>query len=189
MITKETNKGNIPLDKKFLNKYSSAREIFDSANIILKNKKPNIRLTNIPEIDNLNLNLIKINNLKKVASEIFFKYHKNNIFINDNNFIVVTKHGIDESIQKIYNNFEQRDYLKEHLIILSSLGKVIEDSILISQAKENKQRPDLLYWNYYLDNLYINSQKYILQFDVRSMQDGNNQYRVQRIILKQEKTS
>lgn len=69
------------------------------------------------------------------------------------------------------------------------MGKIIENAILVSQAKERKNRDDLLYWNYYLDNLIINGRKYFLEFDVRSMEDGYNQFRVQRIILKQEKTS
>lgn len=185
MITKEKNKGNIPLDIRILNKYSGAREIFDNANQILKNKKITIKVNNISEIKNLDLDMLKIGNLKNLAYEIFNKYHTKNMFKNKDKLITVTKHGIEESIEKIYNNFNQRKLLKEHLIIFSCLGDIIENAYLVNQTRERKNRKDLLYWSYYLDNLLINDIKLFLEFDVRSMEDGSNQYRIQRL----EKTS
>lgn len=181
MITKEKNKGNIPLDDKLLNKYSGAREIFDNANQILKNKKITIKTNNISEIKNLDLDMLKIGNLKNLAYEIFSKYHTKNMFKNKDRFITVTKHGVEESVEKIYNNFNQRKLLKEHLIIFSCLGNIIESAYLINQTRERKNHKDLLYWSYFLDNLQINNIKFFLEFDVRSMEDGSNLYRIQRL--------
>lgn len=40
-------------------------------------------------------------------------------------------------------------------------------------------------WNYYFDGLNINNELYHLEFDVRSLDTGENQYRVQRLQKKQ----
>lgn len=184
MITKEKNKSNIPLDDKLLNKYSGSREIFDNANQILKNKKITIKINNIFEIKNLDFDMFKIGNLKNLAYEIFNKYHTKNRFKNNDSIIIVTKHGIEESIEKMYYNRIQRDLSILHLLVFSSLGKIIEDATLVSQTYERKNRTDLLYWNYYLSKIYINDKIYFVEFDVRSMEDGSNQFRVQRIELK-----
>lgn len=83
MSTKEKIKqvkGNIPLNEKLLNKYLSARDIFDNANHILKNKKITIKLVDIPEIENLDFSLIKIGHLKIIANKIFNNYHTKNSF-------------------------------------------------------------------------------------------------------------
>lgn len=179
-------KGSIPLNEKLLNKYLSARDIFDNANNILKNKKIAIKLVDIPEIENLDFSVIKIGSLKIIANEIFNNYHTKNSFKNDNNLIVVSKHGINESVEKIYNNYRQRNLLREHLIIFSNLGNIIKNAYLVNQSREIKNRQNLLHWNYYLDNLIINGRKYFLEFDVRSMEDGTNQYRIQRLEMKKQ---
>lgn len=186
MITKEKNKGNIPLDEKILNKYSSAREIFDNTHKSLLFDME-IKLYNIPEIKNINVKKLKVFEAKNLANNIFYKYHSKNTFINNNNKIVVNKNGINESIVKIYHNRFQRDYMLEHLIIFSNLGKVIENAKLVSQTMERKNRTGILYWNYYLDNLYINNKLFTIEFEVRSLDNGQNQYRIQRIEIGKKK--
>lgn len=186
MITKEKNKGSIPLNKNILNKYSSARKIFDSTSNSLSSNTE-IKLFNIPEIKNINAKNLKVFEAKNLANNIFDKYHGKNTFINDGNKIVVNKNGINESIVKIYHNRLQRDYMIEHLIIFSNLGKVIENAKLISQTIERKNRTGILYWNYYLDNLYINNRLFIIEFEVRTLDNGQNQYRIQRIEISKKK--
>lgn len=145
---------------------------------------------NLEEIQNINLENMKIYDLKKLARNIFYKYN-NNIeeYINNGNKIVVSGAGIDESIEKIYNNKRQRSLLKEHMQIFSDLGDIIEHAKLSHQAENTKieKNPDVSYWNYYLDGLEINDKKYKLEFDVRSMKDGTNQYRIQRLELDNKK--
>lgn len=138
MITKEKNKGNIFLDDKLLNKYSSARDIFDNASNSLSTYVE-IKLYNIPEIRNINVKNLKVFEAKNLANNIFDKYHSKNIFINNDNKIVVSRNSINESIVKIYHNRFQRDYILEHLIIFSNLGKVIENAKLVSQTIERKK--------------------------------------------------
>lgn len=176
-------KGNISLDNKLLNKYESVSSIFNNADKMLKKNKK-IKIYNIFELNNLDLSIMKAERIKKLANKIFNTYHSINIFINGNNKILVSKNGLNESVQKIYNARVQRDLLKEHLIIFANLGIIIENSILISQTLERKGRTEILYWNYYLDSLYINDKLYILEFEVRSMNNGQNQYRIQRLELK-----
>lgn len=69
----------------------------------------------------------------------------------------------------------------EHLIIFSKLGMIIERAILVNQIYERKNRRNILYWNYYFDNIYINDKKYIVEFEIRSIDIGLNQYRIQRL--------
>ena len=180
MITKEKNKGNIPLDKKLLNRYKTARAIFDDAkNILSCNKK--IRIYNTADIENLDLNRLKILEAKALANNIFNKYHDKNRFLNNGNEIIVSKSGIEESMEKIYNNRIKRDFIIEHLIIFAKLGMIIERAILVNQIYERKNRRNILYWNYYFDNIYINDKKYIVEFEIRSIDIGLNQYRSQRL--------
>ena len=186
MITKEKNKGNIFLDDKLLNKYSSARDIFDNASNSLSTYVE-IKLYNIPEIRNINVKNLKVFEAKNLANNIFDKYHSKNIFINNDNKIVVSRNSINESIVKIYHNRFQRDYILEHLIIFSNLGKVIENAKLVSQTIERKNRIGILYWNYYLDNLYINNRLFIIEFEVRTLDNRQNQYRIQRIEISKKK--
>lgn len=182
-------KGNISIDEELLNKYRNVKEMFDDAENILKRKRVIIRLVSIKEIEELNLENLKIESLKVVANKLFNKYHKTNIFDNKGCEICVTKNGINESIQKLYNSKNQRNFLKEHLMVFTKLGDIITDSVLVSQTLERKERAGILYWNYYLNNIYINRKFYIIEFDVRILNIGQTQYRVQRINLKQEKTS
>lgn len=175
-------KGNIPLDNELLNKYENVSRIFNTTEKMLKENKK-IKIYNIFELTNLDLSVMKAEKIKKLANKIFSTYHSINIFVNDNNKILVSKNGINESVQKIYNARAQRDLLKEHLIVFANLGIIIENSILVSQTLERKGRNEILYWNYYLDSLYIDDKLYVLEFEVRSMNNGQNQYRIQRLEL------
>lgn len=187
MITKEKNKGNIPIDNKLLNKYRTARAIFDDVKNVINYSFKEIRIHDIIDIEKLDLCNLKISDAKLLANNIFNKYHINNNFLNNGNKIIVSKSGIDESMEKIYNNRIQRDFMVEHLIIFSKLGIIIESAKLVNQVYEKKYRKYTLFWNYYLNNVYINNKLYIIEFEVRSMHDGENHYRLQRLELSQIK--
>lgn len=175
---KTVTKGNIPIQRKLYGKYKTANEIFKYERI----KHPyhiSISSFSIKEINNIEeLNITKI---KEKAIEIFYKYNNADTFYNSGNEIIVNKSGIRESIEKIYMSQEQRILLKEHLLVFSILGTIIEHATLVSQATEIKTRADIKYWNYYFDSLKINNKLYNIKFEVRPMSNGQNQYRVQRI--------
>lgn len=180
------SKGNIPLDANLLNKYKNVKDIFNNE---FDNYDGNIDLKNeISEIENSNLSSLKIPDLKQLAYTLFSKYNSTNNFVNNGNEIVVAKSGINESIEKICNNRIQRNLLKEHLQVFSDLGDIIEHAKLSNQALNIKNNPDITHWNYYIDGLNIFGESYKLVFDVRSMKDGQNQYRVQRLERNIQKT-
>ena len=51
--------------------------------------------------------------------------------------------------------------------------------------KQKLNRKYINFWNYYFDGLVIDNVKYDLEFDVRSLDSGENHYRVQRLEKKQ----
>ena len=165
-------KGNIPIKKHLLNKYSNVREIFEGENNNFDGVV-NVNI-NIPELKNINLNKIQVKQIKKLANLIFENHHPTNRFINNNNIIVVTKSGINESIEKIYYSQNQRDLLIEHLKVFSDLGDIIEHAILINQVIEKKKRKKYNSWHYYFDCLKIGELFYYLEFEIVSMEDGEN---------------
>ena len=116
-----------------------------------------------------------------MSHNIFKRYHKYNYFLNNGNNIIVSKSGIDESIQKIYGSKNQRKNLIEYFKVFSSLGIIIEHATLVNQIKECKDRKNIIFWNYYFTKIIIDEKIYILEFDVRSMDSGENQFRVCRI--------
>ena len=176
-------KGNIPINQELLNKYSTAREIFDNESNNFDGKV-NVK-NNIPELNNIDVFSMKPKEIKELAYSIFEKYNSKSIFENDGNKITVSKSGINESIEKIFNSKVQRSLLKEHLQVFSDLGDIIENATLVNQTKETKNRSNINSWNYYFDGLNINNELYHLEFDVRSLDTGENQYRVQRLQKKQ----
>lgn len=164
----------IKLNNKKLNKYNNVNEIFDvecsKCNTIIK-------------IDNF---FIKTNGKSArevyyIAKEIFNSSYDNNIFYNKKNKIIITNQDIKESVNKFYNDRLQNIYLKEHLIILSKIGDIIEQAKLVNQTLENKGREKYITWHYYCCLIKINNIKYKLVFDVVSRIDGENHYRLQRI--------
>ncbi len=172
------NKGNIPINKDLLNKYANVREIFDNEG---NTSNREIQLnTEIIELENINLEEIKLCEIKKIAKNIFNKYNNFEIY-NNKHSIIITNGGIYESIEKIYNNNKQRQLIKEHLLIVLNLNIILKNAILINQTIETKNRNDILFWNYYISYIVIKNIKYKVVIDVRSMQDGKNQYRIQRI--------
>ena len=172
-------KGNIPIDYSLFGKYKSVSEIFDKE---LHNNNYVINIiVNLPEIIDINLNKLKRDEASKLAYNIFKRYHKYNYFLNNGNNIIVSKSGIDESIQKIYGSKNQRKNLIEYFKVFSSLGIIIEHATLVNQIKECKDRKNIIFWNYYFTKIIIDEKIYILEFDVRSMDSGENQFRVCRI--------
>ena len=176
-------KGNIPINQDLLNKYSTAREIFDNESNNFDGKV-NVK-NNIQELNNIDVFSLKPKEIKELAYSIFKKYNSKSIFENNGNKITVSKSGISESIEKIINSKVQRNLLKEHLQVFSDLGDIIENATLVNQTKETKNRSNINSWNYYFDGLNINNELYHLEFDVRSLDTGENQYRVQRLQKKQ----
>lgn len=174
-------KKNIPIKKELLNKYTTVEEIYAKEKEKIKR---NILILDIDELYNKEIENLKINEIKKLAYIIFCNYHDKKCFFNDNNMILVNRSGIDESIQKIYHNRKQRYLIKEHLRIYSKLGKIIENTKLINQVYEKKGRVKYNSWNYYLDGVVIDEKEYLLEFEVCSLNNGENHYRIQRLELK-----
>lgn len=172
-------KGNIPINQELLNKYKSTKEMF-SDSINNYNGEVNVK-DNLSELQNVSVENMKIGEVKKLAKEIFQKYNKSNTFYNSSNKILVNKTGIDESITKIFESRQQRELLKEHLLVFSDLGDIIEHSKLVNQVPETKGREKYNSWNYYYDGLKIGNNSYNFEFEVVSMSNGENHYRVQKL--------
>ncbi len=172
-------KGNIPINQELLNKYKNTNEMF-SDSINNYNGEVNIK-DNLSELQNISVEDMKIGGVKKLAKEIFQKYNKSNTFYNNDNKILVNKTGIDESITKIFESRQQRELLKEHMLVFSDLGDIIEHSKLVNQAPETKGRKKYNSWNYYYDGLKIGNNSYNFEFEVVSMSNGENHYRVQKL--------
>lgn len=172
-------KGNIPINQELLNKYKSTKEMF-SDSINNYNGEVNVK-DNLSELQNVSVENMKIGEVKKLAKEIFQKYNKSNTFYNSSNKILVNKTGIDESITKIFESRQQRELLKEHLLVFSDLGDIIEHSKLVNQVPETKGRKKYNSWNYYYDGLKIGNNSYNFEFEVVSMSNGENHYRVQKL--------
>ena len=166
-------KGNIPIDYSLFGKYKSVSEIFDqnlNTNFYILS---NINFTSIKKIEE--------KNIKQIARNIFHSYHNTNIFYNQDNKIYVTDTGIDESIHKIIRSIHNEKELHKYLIILANLGNIIKNARLINQSCEIKSRSKYIHWNYYLIGLFIQHNRYLFIFDVVSMDNGENHYRVGRI--------
>lgn len=180
-----TNKGNIPINEELYKKYSNVEEIFNGER---NNYNGEVKISNnIPELSDIDFSNITpkdSSHFKDIAIEIFHKYNSNTIFTNNNNKIEVSNDGIKKSIDTIFKSKEQLNLLKEHLQVFSDLGDIIEHATLVNQDSEIKGRESINLWSYYFDGLNINGKNYNLEFDVRSMENGKNQYRVQRLELK-----
>ena len=167
------------------NKYSSMKELMEKEN---SNYDGNIKIVNnISGIDNVgNLNNSQ---LYHKAVDIFNSTHNKNEFINNGKTIIVSNSDIKESINKIYTNKLQNKYVKEHLQVFSDLGDIIEQSKLVNQVSELKERKSNKVWSYYINGLDISGTKYFFEFDVVSKEDGKNHYRVQRLEILNNKKS
>ena len=167
----------IPIYPELLGKYETANKIFDNES--LKHHKIIKLEDNIIELKVIELNHFSSKELKDLANSLFSKYNSTSTFVNDNYQISVTKNGINESIEKLYS--KHKNLFKEHLIVIANLEKIIPRAKLVNQIYENKARHDILSWNYYFAKVMINNELFYVEFDVRSLIIGENQYRVQRI--------
>jgi hypothetical protein len=172
-------KGNIPINQELLNKYKGTTDMFNDANNNY-NGEVDIKIT-ISELQSVSIEDMKIGEVKKLAKTIYVQYNSSKYFYNDGNKILVNNTGIDESISKIFESRKQRDLLKEHLLVFSDLGDIIVHSKLAYQALEMKGRENYNSWNYYYDNLKIGDDFYNFEFEVVSMKNGENHYRVQKL--------
>lgn len=180
---KNRSYNNIPIQSELLNKYETVTDIFNKE---LNNNIDTIKVLNkITELNMLDTNTLNKESAKLKAIELFKRYNDKSYFYNNNTKIEVTKSGIRESIQKIFDIKSQRNLLKEHLLIISSLGNIIKHAKLVNQANELKNRNYINHWNYYFDGIEINGELYNFEFEVRSMVNGQNQYRIQRLQKKQ----
>lgn len=177
MITKEKNKSNY-INVKLLNKYRNVSEIFKNEKL---NKYKKYLVTSKFKIENNFVYGLSNTEIYHFAVSIFNEYNKTNIFKNNNMNIIVSNTDIKESINKINNNYLQKKYLKEHLIIFSDLNNIIKRAVLVNQTLENKDRSFNKLWNYYLIWLIIDKSEFLFEFDVISKANGENHYRVQRL--------
>ena len=176
-------KGNIPINYSLFGKYKSVSEIFNKERINHSYKLSDNKI--IIDLKNIDINNVNSKRIKELAYNILKKYNNLLKFKNNNNLIIVNRRGIYKSIEKILSSKKQRDLLLEHLIVISNLGYIIEHANLVNQTKENKTRININSWNYYYISLTINNVMYDYIFDVRSMDSGENQYRVGRLLKKQ----
>jgi len=128
----------IPMKEELLSKYKSVKEIFN-------NEKSNydgiVKIENyLSELENVDILNLSASKTKQLAKTIFYKYNSKNTFENNGNKIIVSRRGIDERINKIFESKEQRNLLKEHLMVFSDLGDIIEHATLVSQSKEKKSK-------------------------------------------------
>lgn len=115
--------------------------------------------TNSDTVKRINELINRIDSIENSDNNLIdSKENSKNTFENKGNKILVTNSGIEESINKIFNSSEQKSLLNQHLKVFSDLGDIIEHATL-----------------------------YDFEFDVRSMNDGTNQYRVQRLKENQQK--
>ena len=177
-------KGNIKIDRNLLYKYDNVKEllIFE----LEKSKKNfnskviiNKQLTELNEIE---ISEMTLTELKKKSIEIYKNNHNTNTFKNNNNDITINNKDIKESIKKIVGDKRQKEYLEEHLKVFSKLGNIIEYGTLISENIEQKSRQNYNSWHYYIENIILNKKRFLLEFDVVSRNDGENHYRLHRLI-------
>lgn len=174
--------GNISIDYDLIGKYSNVLEMINFE----KNNYYNINvlvndISLIPELINIDITKIQRNEIFKIAKDIFYNYNKENVFINNGNKIIVSNGDIRESINKILSVYPQKELLKEHLQVFSSLSEIIGNAKLSSQEIECEGRKNNNIWSYYLYGVVINKEHYLIEFDVISRNDGENHYRVQRL--------
>lgn len=178
-------KGNIPIDKELLNKYSNVREMIAKEQRNIDNL---IKLdSNINELKDIDIYKLTIEETKDLAIKIFNNHNSNKVFENKDNKIIVNNSGIRESVQKTFHNYSQKKFLKEHLLIFSELVNIIEHSELVAQSIENKGREKYNSWNYYFNNLKIDDKEFLLEIEIANMHNGENHFRMKRLELIENK--
>ena len=182
IIPIKQTKGNIPIDLFLLNRYSNVKEIINGER---NSPSKKVKVNEIMELNNTNLHSLNKTTIYHLAINVFDKYNGSNEFYNGKDKIIVSHADIKECIKKIYNA-NQNVYLKEHLLVFSSLNKIIKNARMVSQGFEDKKDEQKTHlfnnlWSYYVVFIQINNNNYFLEFDVVSREDGENHYRVERI--------
>lgn len=167
--------------KNITNKYTNITEaINDYANNIKDNFDSNIKIeqkNNVP----VDYAVQSQKSIFNKAKELFSNIGKKAFVNNDESIIVVTNEDIKESVAKTVRNTEQKKLLAEHMEVFSSLDKIIENGERISSGPETKNRSQYQSWDYYVTPIYINGEKYIVQFDTVLRTDGEKHFRLERI--------
>lgn len=117
--------------------------------------------------------------IKNKAQKLFARI-KRNVFKNGNENIYVDKSDIKESIHHTLKDNTQKSLLKENLAVYSKLDKIIENGKQISKENELKNRPQFKDWKYYVSNVNINGNPYVVEFDT-TMKEGQRHFRIERL--------
>lgn len=160
------------------------------------NEKVNNYIENIRENFKTNINIdskiIQENNTVpinyKIQNEVtIFKKAKNifnnlqrKVFRNGDTDIYVDNADIKESIHHTLKDSTQKLLLDENLAVYSQLDKVIENAIQISEDLENKGRSKFSDWKYFVSNVNIDGNPYVVEFDT-TMKDGQRHFRLERL--------
>lgn len=162
----ELVKSNIINDK--VNKYIDEIKDDFNTNINIETKVLNNGDTVLFDYDRANQS-----GLAKKAQSLVDRL-KTRVFKNNNENIYVSNSDIKKSISETLKNKEQLKYKKENVAVFSQLDKVIENGKQISQEDlDSKDRDFYNDYKYYVSNVTIDGNPYVVEFDTR-MQDGAN---------------
>ncbi len=175
-IKENLKESNIQLNKDYYKKYNSITDILN--NELLKKRKA-ANITSNKNIEELNLNKMSTNEIKKEAKKQY-NNQKSKLYI-DGFEIKVSNRDIDEIINSANYNEHQEKYMKEQLILLSQLEKIIDNAILVTQNPEGKSRKNNILWNYYIADFKLNDNIFTVIFDIVSRDNGENHLRIQYI--------
>lgn len=110
---------------------------------------------------------------------------KTRVFKNNNEDIHVSNGDIRKSISETLKNQEQNKYKKENVAVFSQLDKVIENAKLLDIADEHKGRDYYSDYKYYVSNVYIDGNPFVVEFDTRMQDSGNGtmerHFRLERV--------
>lgn len=170
-----TKRPNI-IDEKVAEYIKSVKDNFES-NIDISTKAVNDG--NAVPIDYKNE---KETTIYKRARDIFKKIGKK-VFTNKNDSekIYVSNTDINESIRKTMTNLEQKKYLDENMAVFSQLDKIIENGKEISGSIEDTKGREYKDYKYYVTNVRINSENFVVEFDTRVEEHNKNHERHLRL--------
>lgn len=128
------------------------------------------------------------------AKELFSKIHRR-VFKNNNEKIYVNNTDISKSINRTLKIPNQKELIYENLAVFSKLDKVIENAQEIAIAPiDNKGRTQYSDYRYYVSNVNIDGEPYVVEFDTR-VQEGTSgkqerHFRIERVFeLNKEEVS
>lgn len=159
--TKSVKRPNI-IDEKVAEYIKSVKDNFES-DIDISTKVVND--SNAVPIDYKNEKQVTI---YKRARDIFAKIRKK-VFTNKNDGekIYVSNTDINESIRKTMTNLDQKRYLDENMAVFSQLDKIIENGKEISGSIEDTKGREYKDYKYYVSNVYIDEEPFVVEFDTR----------------------